>query len=313
MVGEVIEMCLPYKAVVAFQYKGKQERALLKADKVVVDGVTVPIGVSIDTYLHKGSMVKFSCHGFDETGQEQCGYFVTVAWRQDPVDLCSSNSDINASVFVGIYNASGTVSEVSHRQGVITYVDANECEHSVLFLASKLFLFGKRLNTKQNLQMALAADDKVQFDAVPCEPSENNSSCPWFATLVWKGKRPSIDYDAAVAPGVEPRNFVADIKHLVYNPKSAFIRGVGQILHILNDQFGIALAARQPNNWESILFHRSSCFLFKLNLGSHDLTKIFKEGDKIRFIAARAPQHLITQWVASQITVFVSKELEFNF
>lgn len=66
--------------------------------------------------------------------------------------------------------------------------------------------------------MALAADDKVQFDAVPCEPSENNSSCPWFATLVWKGKRPSIDYDAAVAPGVEPRNFVADIKHVsIYN------------------------------------------------------------------------------------------------
>jgi len=81
--------------------------------------------VSIDTYLHKGSMVKFSCHGFDETGQEQCGYFVTVAWRQDPIDLCSPNADINASVFVGIYNASGTVSEVSHRQGVITYVDAN--------------------------------------------------------------------------------------------------------------------------------------------------------------------------------------------
>ena len=82
-------------------------------------------GVSIDTYIHKGSMVKFSCHGFDETGQEQCGYFVTVAWRQDPVDLCGPNADINASVFVGIYNASGTVSEVSHRQGVIIYVDAN--------------------------------------------------------------------------------------------------------------------------------------------------------------------------------------------
>lgn len=43
MVGEVIELCLPYKAVVAFQYKGKQERALLKADKVIVDGVNVPI------------------------------------------------------------------------------------------------------------------------------------------------------------------------------------------------------------------------------------------------------------------------------
>jgi len=39
----VIELCLPYKAVVAFNYKGKQERALLKADKVIVDGLNVPI------------------------------------------------------------------------------------------------------------------------------------------------------------------------------------------------------------------------------------------------------------------------------
>jgi hypothetical protein len=83
-----------------------------------------------------------------------------------------------------------------------------------LFLASKLFLFGKRLNTKQNLQTALAVDDKVQFDAVPCEPSENNSSCPWFATLVWKGKKPSIDYDTATTLSMEPQNFVAESKHV---------------------------------------------------------------------------------------------------
>lgn len=87
-----------------------------------------------------------------------------------------------------------------------------ECDHNVLFLASKLFLFGKRLNTKQNLQTALAADDKVQFDAVPCEPSENYSSCPWFATLVWKGKKPCIDYDTPVTLVMEPRNSVAEIR-----------------------------------------------------------------------------------------------------
>ena len=46
---------------------------------------------------------------------------------------------------------------------------------------------------------------------------------------------------------------------------------------------------------------------------SHNHMYCLFSGDKIRFIAARAPQHLITQWVASQITVFVSKELEFNF
>lgn len=83
-----------------------------------------------------------------------------------------------------------------------------------MFLASKLFLFGKRLNAKQNMQTALAADDKVKFDAVPCEPSENNSSSPWFATLVWKGNKPSIDYDAAFTLPVEPGNFAAEIKHV---------------------------------------------------------------------------------------------------
>jgi hypothetical protein len=43
MVGTVIELHCPYKSVVAFQYKGKQERALLKADKVIVDGQNVPM------------------------------------------------------------------------------------------------------------------------------------------------------------------------------------------------------------------------------------------------------------------------------
>jgi hypothetical protein len=65
---------------------------------------------------------------------------------------------------------------------------------------------------------------------------------------------------------------------LTSNPKSVFIRGEGQILKILNKEFGVALAAMKPNNWKSVLFHHSACFLFKLNLGSHDLTKIFKEG-----------------------------------
>jgi hypothetical protein len=83
-----------------------------------------------------------------------------------------------------------------------------------LFLASKLFLFGKRLNTKQNLQTILTVEDKVQFDAVPCEESENDSFCPWFATLVWKGRKPDIDYDISVSPSAEPQNLVAEIKHV---------------------------------------------------------------------------------------------------
>lgn len=38
IVGKVIELHFPYRAVVAFKYKDKQERALLKADKLIVDG-----------------------------------------------------------------------------------------------------------------------------------------------------------------------------------------------------------------------------------------------------------------------------------
>jgi hypothetical protein len=90
-----------------------------------------------------------------------------------------------------------------------------EHEHRILFLASKLFLFGKRLNAKQNLQTTLVVDDKIQFDAVPCEQSENDNSCSWFATVVWKGKKPTTDYDMTFA---EPRNLMAEIKHVsIYN------------------------------------------------------------------------------------------------
>lgn len=76
-------------------------------------------GKSIDGYLHEGSMVGFSCHGFDQSGQDQCGYFVTMAWHHDP------GAADNAKIIHGIYSARGRVSEVSHRHGVITYVDTN--------------------------------------------------------------------------------------------------------------------------------------------------------------------------------------------
>lgn len=43
MVGKVIKLHLPYKCIVAFKYKGKEERALLRADKIVVDGQYIPM------------------------------------------------------------------------------------------------------------------------------------------------------------------------------------------------------------------------------------------------------------------------------
>jgi hypothetical protein len=64
VVGKVIELHFPYKAVVAFQYKGKQERALLRADKLIVDSQNVGLVCSgpycklLVSYL--GNVNKFS-------------------------------------------------------------------------------------------------------------------------------------------------------------------------------------------------------------------------------------------------------------
>jgi hypothetical protein len=46
-----------------------------------------------------------------------------MAWIQDRVELCVPTTGNNTKGFLGINNAFGTISEVSHRHGVITYID----------------------------------------------------------------------------------------------------------------------------------------------------------------------------------------------
>jgi hypothetical protein len=122
-------------------------------------------GEPIDGYLREGSTVKFSCHGFDESGQDRCGYFVTMAWRQDPVDLCTPGIGPKAEVFFGIFNVSGTVSEVSHRQGVITYVDANGEFDSCLVLCNS----GRTL---RNLRLSGSCNSgTLSFESILLFPS----------------------------------------------------------------------------------------------------------------------------------------------
>lgn len=78
-------------------------------------------------------------------------------------------------------------------------------------------------------------------------------------------------------------------------------------MQILSDAYGIALGAvnNQQTHWQSILFHRSCASLFKYNLGKVDIRQVFKEGDKVRFIAAAAPKGFSAQWVASHLSIDV--------
>ena len=45
----------------------------------------------------------------------------------------------------------GTISEVFPRKGVLTFYNSSGAEERVLFLASKVYIFEKRLGTKQSL------------------------------------------------------------------------------------------------------------------------------------------------------------------
>lgn len=78
-------------------------------------------------------------------------------------------------------------------------------------------------------------------------------------------------------------------------------------MQILSEEYGIALGAVNPQqtHWQSILFHRSCASLFKYSLSKVDIHQVFKEGDKIRFIAASAPKGFAAQWVASHISIDV--------
>lgn len=87
-------------------------------------------------------------------------------------------------------NVAGTVTDLKQRQGTLAMTDLLGNEYRVHFLASKVYLYGKRLASSKPLTSQLHVDDKVYFDAIPCFPEENNHHCDWFATCVHKGKKP---------------------------------------------------------------------------------------------------------------------------
>ena len=59
-------------------------------------------------------------------------------------------------------------------------------------------IFGEQDNNEYYRQV-LAEGDPVQFEAVPQDSSDNPYYCSWFASLVWKGKRPPVDDNTITA------------------------------------------------------------------------------------------------------------------
>ncbi|KAK3913718.1 Aspartate carbamoyltransferase [Frankliniella fusca] len=307
-VGTVVEIINPYKALLEFQDLGSNQKALLRVDKLTCKPSINTDGSAdhpITDFVSIGTSVKCFCHKLGETGDQKSFWFVA-----EVLSIGSSLTDSNMVVGIcpPMLNRIGYVSHLDKRMGVISFKDKdNDIPQDVLFIASKFYDGGKRAKTKQPLDKILAVNDKVNFDAVPTDPEENDHNCSWFAPLVWKRSKPHTDYDSLVQDQ-DPN--LAQIKTVIRNPKSQFIRGKGQIMHILNEDYGIALGAvnLKQTHWQSILFHRSCASIFKHSLSATDLRQVFKEGDKIRFIAAVAPKGFSAQWVASHISIDVVGE-----
>lgn len=303
VVGTVCELLNRYKAVLEFIERGVKQRALLKVEKISSKPELNPDGSEypINFFVSIGTIIKCLCHKFDETGEHKCGWYVAEVLA---VGLNLIDPKLLNGLCEPMLNRVGLISQVDKRQAIITYTDEFDNQHDVLLLGSKMFISGKRINSKTHLSSIVTINDKVYFDAVPVDAEENDKRFSWFATIGWKNVKPSVDYETAVS---EADQLLSTIKTIIKNPKSQFIRGKGQVVRILNHEYGVALGLvnDKGNHWQSILFHRSNVSVFKFFLTDTNLCTVLQKGDKIRFIAAAAPSGYSTQWVASYIGIDV--------
>ena len=152
--------------------------------------------------------------------------------------------------------------------------------------------------TFSSLQV-LSDGDPVQFEAVPQDSQDNPYYCSWFASLVWKGKRPPFE-DPNLASGntlsvVGRRGSIGSTgssesistdgssESLASLPATAapvenVERGVGVIAKILDEACGLIWWPIRPNHFQSVWFDRKHTFLYGMNLAQHDLGETFRQG-----------------------------------
>ena len=145
----------------------------------------------------------------------------------------------------------------------------------------------------------LSDGDPVQFEAVPQDSQDNPYYCSWFASLVWKGKRPPFE-DPNLATGntlsvVGRRGSIGSTgssesistdgssESLASLPTSTPVenveRGVGVIAKILDEACGLIWWPIRPNHFQSVWFDRKHTFLYGMNLAQHDLGETFRQGE----------------------------------
>uniref|UniRef100_A0A8D8S0I0 Uncharacterized protein n=1 Tax=Cacopsylla melanoneura TaxID=428564 RepID=A0A8D8S0I0_9HEMI len=284
------------KAVVLFDYEGKTQRAYLRCKNVVYDGISLPEDTHLERYVPVGTEIYFRAHTLIDIGPDLCKFFIIVAWKRDDIDFPKHPS-------VVVFHGMSTVPcYFSHHgdggiggYGVATPKD--DPSQLIKFFYHKVFIKGERY--KEGL-IGFKSTKEMQCDAIPTavDPIDGTT---WIAKFLWRGKRPDNNErkDFVLQP-----NMLDNIKELTRNPRSIFMRTTGQIIKVLDKEYGVALAMIRLNEWHTVLFHATACYLNETSLAHINLRAVFKPGDKITLLAAKAPSLLPYQWVASNVSVY---------
>jgi len=367
-VGVVREIIYPNKAILAFRLNGtsKEDKAILLSKTLSIDGVSMAtedtMGRLMSECLKINDIVHFDCHIYDKlgtvgSGKDRCNFYAMKAWKnsaeyelkngsggtggligitgttgQGVPNGCLTTTSIATAGGVTGKLGTGWISELNPRKGVLTF-DNNGKDERVLFLASKVYFFEKRIGGKQALTDFLSEGDPVQFEAVPQEGADGggveanpaNSYCTWFANLVWKGKRPHVESNFKTQQSTGGSNLVrrgscdssSDSEHVsgaeTYvsftggphkhsNPD--IVRGVGMIARIVNEKAGVIWWVKSHNQFHTVWFTSNKTFLFGDNLASTSLSDVFKEGDPVSIVAEKANSLTCpAKWIAKQVLI----------
>jgi len=153
--GVIREIIYPSKAILAFKYNGKEEKAILLVHKLLMDGLNVEEHRLMSDFVKTGDIIEFDGHIYDKGGfgnsKDRCNYYAMRAWKAAASKtLAKEQMQVNKSGRPPLTVGTGWISEIFPRKGVLTF-NNNGQDERVLFLASKVYIFEKRLGTKQSL------------------------------------------------------------------------------------------------------------------------------------------------------------------
>lgn len=321
--GIVEEIFLPGKAIITFLLHDQPQRVLLWIRSFVYKGKLLEQTESFLGKLNVGEVIYFDGHVYNKESRDNCQWFAAKATKDVPEDIQSG-----APAITRIMNQNGYISELQPGKGVILF-EFHDREERVFFMRSKFYHFGKRPAGKHfTLKDFLSENDPLQFDAEQCDPSEDNYNCTWFASLVWKGKKPqgvgptwtptgqsddvTADDSASNAGGVGreyggidefptlglPRSITDKRGYKAFEVNSVIKCAKGNVLSLFSEESGIALWMVRRNTWETVFFHRKNSYLDNVSLSNFDLRESYSEGTSLEIQAVPAIPEFPCRWIA---------------